>query len=752
MAGNRQRFEAAIQRANDYVWAEEWTNAIKVYRRALAEFPNDTSALLGYAWSLFNAEEDNEALKVYTHLTKVVPDDPGPYERLGELLERREEPEEATAMYIQAAELYSQQSLTDQQLNALEKAVRNTPEDIQSWGELLKLYKEAEHDVEGAILAAYWLSYLYQNEHYDWAVEVCRQMETFVPREPRIIHIMQLLQSGQMIPEPPPVGSRVPTPDEIDAEAAGATGEQGSPTEQARKKALEDLAQSIFADNKPEPQGISDMEVAMLISQAVDAQSRGDLSAAQEAYQRLLQAGVSMPSIHFNLGLIYKEQMRFDEAIPQFEQSLSDSEYGLGSNYALGESYQAQGKFELSLKYFLEALKIVDLNTVQREQTEDLLRVYESMAQSLVNAGEPERVEQLSQTLVGFLGQRGWEDEARQARKRLDGLARSGAVLSLAEVISLPNSENILRSVALAQEYMRRGKAHEAIEELMYAIGMAPLYLPLHHLLGSFMIENENLDTASDKFRTIARVYEIRDQMSQALATYRQILELSPLDIKVRSQVIELLIKRGQIDDALEQYLLLADAYYQLADTERARETYAEALKMAPRGSKVNNWDVRILHRIADMDMQRLDWHAAIRSYEKIIRISAEDERAYISLMRLYPRVGRAPMAINILDKLLRNYLQARKAQKALALLEELIQDDPENIALRGRIAQLSLNMGQKDKAMEHLDILGDLQLEAGDKEAAAKTIESIIALKPPNVEAYADLYREMTGRDPSTP
>jgi hypothetical protein len=82
--------------------------------------------------------------------------------------------------------------------------------------------------------------------------------------------------------------------------------------------------------------------------------------------------------------------------------------------------------------------------------------------------------------------------------------------------------------------------------------------------------------------------------------------------------------------------------------------------------------------------------------------------------------------------------------------MEELVQDAPENIALRGRIAQLSLSMGLRDKAMQHLDVLGDLQLESGDKEGAARTIETIISLNPPNADAYANLYREMTGKKPS--
>ena len=85
-------------------------------------------------------------------------------------------------------------------------------------------------------------------------------------------------------------------------------------------------------------------------------------------------------------------------------------------------------------------------------------------------------------------------------------------------------------------------------------------------------------------------------------------------------------------------------------------------------------------------------------------------------------------------------------------VLEDLVKSEPDNIPLRARLAQLDLNLERRGKALEHLDVLGDLQLEMGHRDAATKTIEAIMALNPPNREAYADLYREMTNNEPPPP
>jgi len=747
LAGNRLRFDEAIQKANDCVWDEKWEDAVRFYERALAEFPDDVSALMGYAWALFNAEDLETALEVYQRLTTLNPSDPGPYERIAEINERNGDTAQAAATYYEAAQRYGKQNVRGKFVAALESSARLEPGNDKVWRDLLQYYQQ-EKFVDKAVLAALWLAYLYQQTHPDWAIEICRQMQAFIPHEPRIGQTMMLLQSQRSIPEPPrieTVGALGESLEGLDVEAP----DEGSPADIARQRALAKLAEAIFAEDKPQVQGISQMEVDLLIGKAVDAQTRGDLAAALQAYEQLNKAGVSMPSIHFNLGLLYKEQMRFAEAITQLNKSLSDPEYILGSQFALGECYQAQGDFAEALKHFWEAVKIVDLATIEREHADDLIRVYQSVAQNLVSAGDPDRARGLSESLVDFLGRRGWEDKSLEARKRLDALSRSGTVLSLGELVSMPGASNILRSVALAQEYQRRNKVYSALEELFHTLSKASDYLPLHYLLASLLQEAGRIDEAIAKFQTIARTYEVRGQTLQALATYREILQLSPVDIVIHKRVIELLTQRGQIDEALSQYLQMADAYYQLAQPERARDVYTEALRLASRGAPEKQWEVRILHKMADLDLQRLDWLAAIKNNESILRIDPADERAYLALYRLYPRTGRPHLGLNALDKLIKLYLEGRNVDRALIVLEDLIANEPDNIPLRARGAQLYLNVGQREKALEHLDVLGGLQLDAGQKEAAIKTVTALLALEPPNREGYVDLYRELTGHEP---
>jgi len=55
------------------------------------------------------------------------------------------------------------------------------------------------------------------------------------------------------------------------------------------------------------------------------------------------------------------------------------------------------------------------------------------------------------------------------------------------------------------------------------------------------------------------------------------------------------------------------------------------------------------------------------------------------------------------------------------------------------------LDAGNVEQALEHLDRLGELQLQAGRPDDAKVTIRAIIALRPPNAVAYQQLLDQIS-------
>lgn len=754
MAGNRKVFEEALQRGANAAWDRDWPKAIEAYQRALAEFPRHAGALTGLGLAYSGAGRLEEALQAYQQASAITPDDPVLLERIGQMEEQLGRGQKAAEAYMASAERYlSQQKASHLALERWKDAARAWPGCVQAHAQLLHYY-QGQGRIREAVAECLALVRIYQNQgKLDHALQLCEHALKLAPHDPEVLSVADSLR-GKGTAAPPAIAITeelgLVGPPEMVPE--GASESRSSPVATTRQKALSDLAESFFEEEAPvtvPPGGkrLSKAEIDALIGRAIDFQVKGEVDKAIDAYEKALAAGVNQSAIHFNLGLLYQEKLRFDAAISEFERVLSDPEYTLGGHFALGECYRAKGRIDEALEHFIEVLKIVDLGTVRREQADDLIQLYAHLADGFVSKGDQDAALEFTNALVTFLSEQGWEDKVLQARRRLDLLAEEGPTLSLAEALMVPNPARVMESVALSQEYAKRGMFYTALEESYSTLDDAPTYLPTHRQVAQVLLAMGKTEEAVAKFVTIADTYLVRGNISQAVAMYKRALTLAPMDTAVRLKLIEILVSHGEIEDALENYLILADSYYHLAQMDKAREVYQEALRLAPRGDPGRKWTVRILHKIGDLDMQRVDWKRAVGVYEQIRKIAPDDERARLTLMELHYRLGRPDLAIAELDALLKIYYEAKKTQRIFAILEDAVNEHPNDIPLRTRLAQSYLNAGKIDQALVHLDKLGDLQLEAGRVEDAKVTIQAIIRLNPPNVASYRQLLEQISRR-----
>jgi len=764
VAKNRKAFEEAMQTAANATWDKNWDSAATAYQRALAEFPRDVGALTGLAAAHFNMEQIEDALNAYQRASDLSPGDPALWERIGETREQLGQEKEAAEAYVASAERYQSQGTTHLALERWQDAVRIWPNCLPAHVQLLQHYRrqgQASEAVEECLI----LARIYQKQgQVDYAIQVCEYALKLAPHNPQVLTILESLRYDKRVT----VESKPETLKEDDKLLSAMLDEsfdsdildfetmpesetiekRGSPIDLARQKALTDLAESFFEEETETAPAVAPRlnkaEIDALIGRAIDLQTQGKVEETIGAYEQVVQAGVDRPAVHFNLGLLYQDKLRFDAAISQFERTVSHSDYTLGSHFALGECYRAKGRIDDALEHFIEGLKIVDLATVQHEHADGLIQLYEHLADGYIAKGDKNKALEFTNSLVTFLSEQGWEDKVLQARQRLDALTEEGPILSLAEMLTVPSSSDILESMALSQEYAKRGMFYTALEECYYALDQAPTYMPIHRQLAQILLAMGKGNDAVSKFIVIADAYLAQGNVRQALSVYNRALKLAPMNIAVRTKLIDMLISHGEIDKALTHYLNLADSYYQLAQMNQARETYQEALRLAPRGASERQWEVRILHKIGDIDMQRVDWRHAIEAYEQIRKLAPDDERARLTLMELYYRLNQPKLAISELDELLKICREKGKSQRIFAILEDAVSERSDSIPLRARLAQAHLDSGNVEQALEHLDKLGDLQIEAKRYKDAKATIRAIIMLHPPNVEAYQQLLTQL--------
>ncbi len=208
--------------------------------------------------------------------------------------ERTGNEKRAADNYLQAASRYAKQSLATKQTSTLEKAVRLCPREATIWSQLLELY-QAQGKLPDAVDAALWLSYLYQTDRRAEAIKLCRELQIQAPQDPRLGQMLILLQSNRPIPQPQSVDAR----DEvaiggdvgIDENASDANGR--TLVDIARQRALAKLAESLFTEERTQPQIAAGEGVDLLIGKAIDAQTWGERGRAVKYYEAVRAAGAA---------------------------------------------------------------------------------------------------------------------------------------------------------------------------------------------------------------------------------------------------------------------------------------------------------------------------------------------------------------------------------------------------------------------------------------------------------------------------
>jgi tetratricopeptide (TPR) repeat protein len=750
LAGDRKLYDKAISEGLNFAWERKWDEAVAAYEKAIAEIADDAVVYNHLGLAYLELEQFDDALGAYNKASRLMPDDPNPLARMADIHERLGQRHAAADVLYSMAEIHQGRRSWSEAIQAYQRAIRLYADHLPSQMALAEIYAQLDQPQRAAKEYLNLARILQRQGQAEDALAQCQQALALDPRNAEARALAEALQLGSG--EEP-----------LEETAALAPEDRASPADMARDKALEELAGIPFEDvpvgpaaemadfqpdaaqaPTPDRPTLSRPQIDALVAQAIDFQTRGLIDEAIACYTRVIDAGVDRPAAHFNLGLLYQLRLRFEPAVAEFKKAVRNPQYALGSHFALGECYKALGHIDEALEHFVQALKIVDLGTVQREQADDLINLYDALADSYIVKGDPDKALTFTNSLVEFLSSKGWEDKAREARHRLDGMSEEGVTMSLAEILAAPSADSVLTAMSLSQEYVRRGALTAAAEVCYRAIQSAPTYLPLHLRLAEIFAQDNRPDDAVTKYQVVADLYLVREETRQAIGVYKRILRLMPMDVVVRSRLIDLLISSGEIDQALDQYLALADAYYQLAQVNKSLEKYAEALRLVPRASEEQQWRMRLLRKMADIQMRRASWREAAELYRQLVRVAPEDERARLQLIDLYYKLGRIKEADKATVDMIEYFSSQEESERSLALLQEAIRLQPQQMALRARLARAYIDAGQREEAIRELDALGELQLDAGLREQAMATVRFIISLKPKNLEAYRQLLAQL--------
>ena len=769
MVGQEDVYQEAMNQGHSAAWDQSWDTAVTHYTKAVEEMPERPQPINNLGLAYYQLQKYVEAQACYTQAAKLSQDDPLPIEKLAEIYERIGNIKEAAEQSMLAADLYLKIKDADKAIENWARVTRLIPEHLKAHSRLAIVHERlgrGEQAIREYISVAALLQDIGQIGEAVKAVEKAVEIDQ---GNEEAKQALELVRTNKTLPKPvrqrgatgPLRMAAVREMAEVPPEVAEIGQVGPDPIAEARQKALTALAGLLFdvpgddlegeSTNQSGLQGVFEKgkednfsKISKYLGNTIDCQTRAEDEKAAKQLKKAIDAGLDFPAAYFNLGLLYNMLDRKESAQRNLQRSVKHPNFALAARLLMGEYMRESKRLGDALIEYMEALKEADTAVVPPEQRDDLREQYEPLIESLTQEEDEETISQLCDNIAELLLKTDWRKHVSDARQQLPGGGTGTPPTPLAEILTEAQDTQIVEAMANINQLARDGHLRSAMEEAYALLTSASTYLPLHIHMGELLLNQNRNQAAITKFTVVAETYAARGEAKRATDLLQRIVEISPMDLSARNRLITRFTEQGQVDQAIHEFIMLADVHYRLAQLDIARNTYESALRLAQQTKADPTWSHRILRHMADIDLQRLDWRQALRVYEQLRTLTPDDIGTRTHLIDLNVRLGQETQAATELDNYL-SYLAGQAREKeAFSFLERLVEDNAEMVFARRRLAEFYQQSSRVEEAISHWDKVAEMMVAQGKNEEAKEAIRAILVLKPPNANQYRKALQQL--------
>src|SRR6476661_527078 len=217
------------------------------------------------------------------------------------------------------------------------------------------------------------------------------------------------------------------------------------------------------------------------------------------------------------------------------------------------------------------------------------------------------------------------------------------------------------------------------------------------HMAFGFGFNKQKALSAAEKFVQ-------QGKLQNAIAEYEKVLKADPKDLTVSNTVGDLYARLGENERAVECFKSVGDAY-------------------ASQGFTVK----------------------AIAMYKKLSKLKASME-CILRLAELYTQQGLFNDARAQYLQVADDFLRSGQLDQAVKIFEKTLEMDPDNVAMRTKLAEVYIRMGKKPEAWKILTAAAENLRAKGQLAAADEILQRMLKLEPGN--SYALVLRGRAALD----
>jgi tetratricopeptide (TPR) repeat protein len=200
------------------------------------------------------------------------------------------------------------------------------------------------------------------------------------------------------------------------------------------------------------------------------------------------------------------------------------------------------------------------------------------------------------------------------------------------------------------------------------------------------------------KVLSAAEKYVQQGKLQNAIAEYEKILKADPKDLTVTNTVGDLYARIGEADKATACFKNVGDAYAAQGFTVKGIAMYKKIAKLKP-------------------------------SLESVLRLA-----------ELYTQQGLFNDARAQFLQVAEEFLRAGELEQSVRIFQKILEMDPENVAMRVRLAEVYIRLGKKNDAWKIFSTAAETLRSRGSRSGAEEILQRMLTLDPGN--SYALLLR----------
>ncbi len=586
MPGNRALYDRAMEQSREAARLKQWEEALKQAARALQEFPQDHDARSSAAVALFNTGKHPQALQIFEELRAGDANNPFFLEYIARTNEQMGNRLAAVGNYSQLADLQQSRRLFPKAIEALRDILRLSPDADDQRLRLAKLLE----DTGGAAAAA--------EEHLELARRARAQDRLRVATE-RAEAALRLDANSR--------DARELLGELHNALAEAALNDQSGGEAALPAAALRGMTGSLRS---------TPAAVDKVIAEAQRLQEAGDSEAAITQYERAVNLGVDRSDVFYSLGLLYQERGDHAQAVKTLQRATGDSEYALSAHYALGASHQALGQLPQAAQEYEQTIRLVDLQSIGKAESEDLVQMYESTAGIYIEMNDMARAASLYSTLATFLAGKRWgKERAEEFRKKAKELTDRNMFAKLRTLgtgalttpeprtpaapptpapadAPMPETWGKIRPIT---DFLRPSQLPDSGADIFAALPEAAPAAPVDPLTAITSLPPDKptfapvtsldltgLDDVGARYASASEKYIDQGLHLAALDACLEIIRINPDYLPIHMRMGEIYEREGRPEEALTKYQLLIDTYVARNESRRAIDVYYRLIELSP--------------------------------------------------------------------------------------------------------------------------------------------------------------------------